>query len=280
MMEIQDEEHLNIELFQEKLTLAVHSITAQGLEIVKTDSGKILQNIELPFTAYIPEITRKIQTTEFFDAIETGEKVFETINRSRNRTSRKKFLNSVEEMTREEGWRSVIDGHAKRTAELGKKIGIEIGYSAEEAEEMYWGVLVHDIGKVFVNELERTMKHRGVDLRIRLAFIRTHATLGWELLKSVNPLFVQGEDCAIEHQENIDGTGYPNGLKYEVLSEAGRIANLVDGYDALRTRVGWKRQQIIDHVVEIYTKAGYEDDKILKGFLRVLKKNRAGMDGT
>jgi putative two-component system response regulator len=49
-----------------------------------------------------------------------------------------------------------------------------------------------------------------------------------------------GAEIALSHHERWDGSGYPHGLRGDVIPLSGRIMNICDQYDALRSRRAYK----------------------------------------
>jgi putative nucleotidyltransferase with HDIG domain len=103
--------------------------------------------------------------------------------------------------------------------------------------------LLHDIGKVFVPDA--ILNKRGPLTADEQQVMRTHTSLGYELLQAVQPNDVLINQVAYQHHERQDGEGYPRGLtgynriarpqfgnqrKILLIAE---IAAVADVYDAL-----------------------------------------------
>jgi HD-GYP domain-containing protein (c-di-GMP phosphodiesterase class II) len=90
--------------------------------------------------------------------------------------------------------------------------------------------LLHDIGKIGVPD--SILKKQGPLTSEERALINRHPEYSWSILR----LFPGLQDAslyALHHHENIDGTGYPAGLKGEDIPLVSRIVSVIDAYDAM-----------------------------------------------
>jgi len=92
--------------------------------------------------------------------------------------------------------------------------------------------LLHDIGKMGVPDA--ILKEQGSLTAEERALINRHPEYSWSILR----LFPGLEDAslyALHHHENVDGTGYPAGLKGDDIPIVSRIVRVIDAYDAMVT---------------------------------------------
>jgi HD-GYP domain-containing protein (c-di-GMP phosphodiesterase class II) len=265
----------DIQNFQWLLSEAVKSITHRGINLIAEDPKRFMQMHELPFTCYIPELVEDLRTPLYAKTLGAAKNLFGVKAREANpkqlKTLRGLFRQCIDNTATVNHFPSPIDGHACRTARIAVMIGKELGLSKPELYELFWGGLLHDVGKLFTNELEAVLEAQRIEYDMILPLVRTHASLGGLLLDSVNPLFPIGMICAYQHQESVDGTGY-QGLRYEQITTEGRIVGLADGYDATVTRSAWNVSQVRDECCQQYTRAGHPDDAVLLAFLRTVER--------
>ncbi|MBI4740306.1 MAG: HD-GYP domain-containing protein [Betaproteobacteria bacterium] len=93
------------------------------------------------------------------------------------------------------------------------------------------GSLLHDIGKMRVNLSLLNKRGRLTDDEFRL--VKSHVVLGSDLLRQMNGIPKIASDPVELHHERFDGSGYPRGLKGAEISRVGRMAAIVDVYDAI-----------------------------------------------
>jgi len=171
-------------------------------------------------------------------------------------SSGESFRDCIQSAARALGWDSGVGEHAQRVGRNASIIAKELGIKEDALGDYYWAGILHDIGKLFVNGFVQTLEAKQVDRKLILLFVRTHASLGGYLLEVLSPLFPKAAVFAFEHQEDIDGTGYPKGLTLDQLTAEGRIAHFADNYDALVTRTGWSATQVCDAFQEKYRTIG------------------------
>ncbi len=112
---------------------------------------------------------------------------------------------------------------------------------------------MHDIGKIAIPD--SILNKAGVLTDEEHAIMRTHTTLGYEMLKgSQKPFFRAAATVAYEHHEKWDGTAYPRGLKSEDIDILGRITAVADVFDDLSSeriyKKAWPDQQVLDYMKE------------------------------
>jgi putative nucleotidyltransferase with HDIG domain len=105
-----------------------------------------------------------------------------------------------------------------------------MGVSEQDLETIRVGALLHDLGKIGISDLVLQKPGRLTPEENQL--IRQHPVIGKRILENVQGL--EGYVDIVElHHENLDGTGYPHGLKGEETPLHARIVKVADAYDAM-----------------------------------------------
>jgi len=121
-------------------------------------------------------------------------------------------------------------GHSARVAAISMEIADAIGLTAKDREMLRRGALLHDIGKIGVED--RVLHKPGPLSNAELAHMREHPRIGYDMLKGLR--FLQPSlSGVLYHHERWDGAGYPTGLTGSAIPLPVRILAVADVFDAL-----------------------------------------------
>lgn len=112
---------------------------------------------------------------------------------------------------------------------LGKKAGLQ----PEELIELGISGLLHDIGKSKVNPA--IINKPGPLNDEEWKEMRTHPEEGYEILKDNPDISERAKEGALYHHEDLDGNGYPKGLKGNEIMLFAKIVQIADIFNALTT---------------------------------------------
>ena len=124
--------------------------------------------------------------------------------------------------------------HSVNVAAVGTLFAKSIGLENEDLRELCSGILLHDVGKTRIST--DILNKKGKLTKEEFDEIKKHPELGIEVLDEADIEFKEERIITIQHHENDDGTGYPHGLKKDEIHLSGKIARIIDVYDALTTK--------------------------------------------
>lgn len=126
--------------------------------------------------------------------------------------------------------------HTLGTTTFATELAKALKVSEEDAYNIYYGALMHDIGKMMVPVEILESPTRLTDEE--MAIMKKHAEYTEEILSGVlNPDVVR---ISARHHEKLDGSGYPRGLKADDLTEPQRIVAVADIWSALYQKRSYK----------------------------------------
>jgi HD-GYP domain-containing protein (c-di-GMP phosphodiesterase class II) len=105
------------------------------------------------------------------------------------------------------------------------------GLEKDKILDVAMGALLHDIGKMRVDSAVLNKQAKLSDDEFR--HMKSHVMLGSQLLRQIPDIPELAFEPLEQHHERYDGGGYPRGLKGEEISRIGRMAAIVDVYDAI-----------------------------------------------
>ena len=121
-------------------------------------------------------------------------------------------------------------GHQQRVTQLACAIAEEMGLPKDQIEGIRVAGSLHDIGKIYVPAEILSKPGRITDIEFNL--IKIHPQVGQEILKAVNFPWPVAE-IVLQHQERLDGSGYPAGLKGDEILLDARILAVADVVEAM-----------------------------------------------
>ena len=176
-----------------------------------------------------------------------------------------------------EGWSRALDlrdketeGHTQRVTEMTLALARKYNFNDEELQNIRWGALLHDIGKMGVPDgillkPDKLTEEEWVSMK-------RHPVFAFEMLSPIAYL-KSALDIPYCHHEKWDGTGYPRGLKGEEIPLVARLFAVVDVWDALRSdrpyRPAWPVEKAREY---IRTEAGsHFDPEVVEYFLEMTR---------
>jgi len=109
--------------------------------------------------------------------------------------------------------------------------GRHLGFSKPELEDLAVGTLLFDIGKLQLPD--GLLKKPGRLTDTEYSLIRRHVQFGAQMVREMKGTNKEIVSIVLHHHERHNGSGYPRGIIGNKIPVNGRIAALVDCYDAI-----------------------------------------------
>jgi len=142
----------------------------------------------------------------------------------------KNYLETVRALTQAiEAKDPITHGHSERVAALSVAMARAIHMSKEEVQAIEFGAVLHDIGKISLDEsiLSTPYKYLSVDNRV---MFEMHPMIGKSILDPIEFLH-SSIPIVLYHHELWNGEGYPEGLRGEDTPLLARIVAVANEYD-------------------------------------------------
>ncbi len=123
--------------------------------------------------------------------------------------------------------------HSERVAEIAVGAAKVLGFDTQARRTLRRAALLHDIGKLAVSN--KILDKPGKLSAEEFVAIKTHPTYTLRILGRA-PCFAEFAELAANHHEKLDGTGYPRGLRADVLDLPMRVLAVADIYEALTAK--------------------------------------------
>ncbi len=158
--------------------------------------------------------------------------------------------------------------HAQEIAGLAVAVGRRMGMSTEELEDLRYGAVFHDIGKIAVPDA--ILSKPGALTPEERTVIERHAEVGAQIIAPVP--FLAGAVPIVRHDhERWDGDGYPDGLEGKRIPLGARIVFVVDAFHAMVSDRPYRKGMAEEEALaELRANAGTQfDPEVVGAFLAV-----------
>src|SRR5574341_58648 len=121
-------------------------------------------------------------------------------------------------------------GHSRRVSYHVRLIAAAMDLGVAEREDLKAAALLHDIGKIGITDF--ILGKNGPLSDGEMDVIKSHPRKGVEILKPLTQ-FERMLPSILNHHEQYDGSGYPDGIAGEAIPLHARIIAIADTYDAI-----------------------------------------------
>ena len=224
------------------------------------------------FQTFVWQAAAALQNARLFEVQRERAAELETLSASLDQS----YMQSVLALARAVDARDAYTAdHSERLAEWAEQVAERLGCGRDEMLDVRWAALLHDIGKIGVPDeiLSKPGPLNGEEWRT----MRQHPVIGERILL---PLERMRRVAAIvrHHQEQWDGSGYPDGLRGEAIPLLARVLAVVDAYSAIIDRRPYKPARSHDDAVAELERCagGMFDRAVVAAFCAVLAEPDGG----
>lgn len=127
-------------------------------------------------------------------------------------------------------------------------------------KQVYWGSLLHDIGKIGVPDSILLKNDRLTDEEWTI--MRRHPGTGYDILAQI-PHLAAAAEIVLSHEEWFDGSGYPRGLRGNAIPLPARLFAVIDTLDAITSNRPYRQGVDFDAAkIEIVKMSGRQFDPV------------------
>jgi len=180
---------------------------------------------------------------------------------------KKLFLGAIEALVSAlEAKDKYTGGHSRRVTEIALALGNELGLSVKDMEDLRWGSLLHDIGKIAIHQVIQNKPDKLTSEEYE--HIMTHASVGAHIVKPV----VNGKisEMIEHHHDHYNGSGLHQVIAGSDIPLGARIIAVADAFDAMTSDRPYRSAMSITEAIdEIKRCTGTQfDPDIVTAFLK------------
>lgn len=162
--------------------------------------------------------------------------------------------------------------HSENVAYYSRELAKAYGMNEEGINVVYEAGLLHDIGKIGINE--EILNKPGKLTEEEYEVMKTHVSLSIGIIRHL-PSLDYVIPAVIGHHERYDGQGYPRGIGGKDIPLMARILCIADSFDAMVSKRSYKEEMAVDKALHIITnEAGRQFDPQLAPIFVNLIKNK------
>jgi diguanylate cyclase (GGDEF)-like protein len=167
-----------------------------------------------------------------------------------------------------------LGGHSREVSGYVGAVAERLGVDPKRREELVFGSLLHDIGKIGISE-RILLKPARLTPEER-AIIELHPRIGYRLVSKI-PALEPIAAGVLHHHERFDGGGYPARLSGEQIPIEARIICVADSFSAMtQDRPYQSRMSLEDACAELERCAGTQfDPEVVRAFVEEVRKGPA-----
>lgn len=148
--------------------------------------------------------------------------------------------------------------HSENVAYYSRELAKAYGMNEEGINIVYEAGLLHDIGKIGINEEILNKPGKLTDEEYEI--MKTHVSLSIGIIRHL-PSLDYVIPAVIGHHERYDGKGYPRGIGGKDIPLMARILCIADSFDAMVSKRSYKEEMEVDKALEIIeSEAGKQFD--------------------
>ncbi|MFQ5742671.1 MAG: HD domain-containing phosphohydrolase [Acidobacteriota bacterium] len=161
-------------------------------------------------------------------------------------------------------------GHSELVSRYAAAMAEELSLTEKEVEEIRRGGMLHDVGKIGIDEAILNKPDELTDEE--LAIIKMHPVYGARILEPI-PYMSNVRDIVLHHHERMDGSGYPHGLPGDQITLGARIVAVCDVFEGVTSERPYRQPMSPPQVVEfLQREAGPKlDPECVEMFLRIYR---------